>query len=47
MSEENFDIRNEALLDRDNELDREIRPTSFVDFKGQDRIISNYFLSNL
>lgn len=41
MEDERFDIRKEALLDRDTELDREIRPIKFDDFKGQDRIIDN------
>ena len=41
MTEENFDIRKEALLDRDADFDKEIRPRKFDDFKGQDRIVGN------
>ena len=41
MTEENFDIRKEALLDRDADFDKEIRPGKFDDFKGQDRIVGN------
>ena len=39
--DEEFDIRKEALLERDGEYDKEVRPQAFEDFRGQERIVSN------
>jgi Holliday junction DNA helicase RuvB len=39
--EENFDIRKEDLTIADKEFDRQLRPVSFADFKGQQQVIDN------
>ena len=39
--EEDFDIRNDGLLENEQEYDLAIRPQSFLEFKGQNRIIEN------
>jgi Holliday junction DNA helicase RuvB len=36
-----LDLHNRSFADRDNEFDRQLRPLSFDDFKGQDQIVSN------
>lgn len=36
-----LDLHNRSFSDRDNELDGQLRPLSFQDFKGQDQIVSN------
>lgn len=36
-----LDLHNRSFGDRDNEFDRQLRPLSFDDFKGQDQIVSN------
>jgi len=36
-----LDLHNRSFSDRDNELDKQLRPLSFDDFKGQDQIVSN------
>ncbi len=36
-----LDLRNRSFSDRDNEIDKKLRPLSFDDFRGQDQIISN------
>lgn len=36
-----LDLHNRSFSDRDNEFDRQLRPLSFDDFKGQDQIVSN------
>ncbi len=38
---EPIDIRQEAFSDRDNDIDKKLRPLSFSDFKGQDQIVEN------
>ncbi len=38
---ENFNLRKEVTLPADNELERQLRPLSFIDFKGQQRITDN------
>ncbi len=38
---ENFNVRNEVTLTGDVEVERQLRPLSFVDFKGQQRITDN------
>ena len=39
--EENFDIRNEGLYEKEQEYDLAVRPQNFEEFKGQKRIVSN------
>jgi Holliday junction DNA helicase RuvB len=39
--EENFDIRKDDLTIADKEFDRQLRPVSFADFKGQQQVIDN------
>jgi holliday junction DNA helicase RuvB len=41
MSDESFDIRNEASLGSDGELDRVLRPKSLTDFTGQRQVLEN------
>ena len=36
-----LDLHNRSFEEKDNEFDRQLRPLSFDDFKGQDQIISN------
>ncbi len=36
-----LDLHNRSFGERDNEFDRQLRPLSFDDFKGQDQIVSN------
>jgi len=36
-----LDLHNRSFEERDNEFDRQLRPLSFDDFKGQDQIVSN------
>jgi Holliday junction DNA helicase RuvB len=36
-----LDLHNRSFGERDNEFDRQLRPLSFDDFKGQDKIVSN------
>jgi len=38
---EKFNVRNEVTLTGDAELEKQLRPLSFVDFKGQQRITDN------
>jgi len=38
---ENFNVRNEVTLTGDVEVERQLRPLSFIDFKGQQRITDN------
>src|SRR5512133_3245384 len=38
---ENFNVRNEVTLTGDVEVEKQLRPLSFVDFKGQHRITDN------
>ena len=39
--EENFDIRKDTILSADREFEKQLRPLSFNDFKGQDQVIEN------
>lgn len=39
--EENFDIREENLDTSDQEFEKQLRPVTFSDFKGQKQIIDN------
>jgi holliday junction DNA helicase RuvB len=39
--EENYDIRKEDFTVADRELDRQLRPVNFADFKGQQQVIDN------
>ncbi len=39
--EDNFNIRNEGLSAADKEFERQLRPLSFNDFKGQKQVIEN------
>lgn len=39
--EENLDIRKEDLTVADKELDRQLRPSNFSDFRGQQQVIDN------
>ena len=39
--EESFNIRKESVLVADRELDKQLRPLSFSDFKGQTQVIDN------
>ncbi len=41
MEENNFDIKNQHLTDKDKDLDIKLRPLAFVDFSGQKKIINN------
>lgn len=36
-----IDLHNQSFSDRDNEVDRRLRPLSFEDFKGQEQIVEN------
>ncbi len=36
-----IDIRDESFSERDNDIDKKLRPLSFSDFKGQDQIVEN------
>jgi holliday junction DNA helicase RuvB len=38
---ENFDIRKAGLFEKESEYDVAVRPRSFEEFKGQDKIVSN------
>jgi Holliday junction DNA helicase RuvB len=39
--EENLDIRNEEVSAADKELEKQLRPFTFSDFKGQQQVIDN------
>jgi holliday junction DNA helicase RuvB len=39
--ENDFDFRDENLIEEDKELERSIRPKTFSDFNGQDKIVEN------
>lgn len=39
--EENFDIRKDPILSTDREFEKQLRPLSFNDFKGQEQVIEN------
>lgn len=36
-----IDIHQESFSERDNDIDKKLRPLSFFDFKGQDQIVDN------
>ncbi|MFV0378669.1 MAG: Holliday junction branch migration DNA helicase RuvB [Mangrovibacterium sp.] len=36
-----IDLHNQAFSDRENEIDKRLRPLSFHDFKGQEQIVEN------
>ncbi|MFV0365753.1 MAG: Holliday junction branch migration DNA helicase RuvB [Mangrovibacterium sp.] len=38
---DSIDIRQESFSERDNDIDKKLRPLSFSDFKGQDQIVEN------
>jgi len=38
---EDFDFREDSLIDKDKEFDRQLRPLSFEDFSGQKKITDN------
>jgi Holliday junction DNA helicase RuvB len=39
--DENFDIRNKKLTEREKEFENALRPLAFTDFSGQDKIVEN------
>jgi Holliday junction DNA helicase RuvB len=39
--EDNFDIREESFINRDKDVDKQLRPGDFVDFRGQNKIVEN------
>lgn len=39
--DDELDLHNRSFQDRDNEFDKQLRPLSFDDFRGQDQIVSN------
>ncbi len=41
MAEDNFDIKNQHLTEKDKDLDIKLRPLVFHDFSGQKKIIDN------
>ncbi len=41
MAEENFDIKNQNITEKDKDLDIKLRPLIFSDFSGQKKIIEN------
>ncbi|MDR0810683.1 MAG: Holliday junction branch migration DNA helicase RuvB [Paludibacter sp.] len=41
MMDENFDIRNKKLTEREKEFENALRPLAFTDFSGQDKIVEN------
>lgn len=41
MEEENFDIQNNELTQKDKDLDIRLRPLNFSDFAGQNKIVNN------
>ena len=41
MTEDNFDIRSSRYGDNEREFEKALRPLSFDDFSGQDKIIEN------
>lgn len=38
---DNFDIRDDSLIEKEKELDKQLRPLSFEDFSGQKKITDN------
>ncbi|WP_372774539.1 Holliday junction branch migration DNA helicase RuvB [Mangrovibacterium sp.] len=38
---EPIDLHNQSSFERDNELDKRLRPLSFYDFKGQEQVVEN------
>ena len=38
---DSIDLHNQSFSDRDNEIDKRLRPLSFHDFKGQQQIVEN------
>jgi len=38
---DSIDLHNQSFSDRDNEIDKRLRPLSFDDFKGQQQIVEN------
>ena len=43
---DSFDIRNSELYADEKEFDVAVRPGSFIEFKGQDRIVNNLKILN-
>lgn len=41
MMDEKFEIRKDSLTDTDKELEKQLRPVAFDDFKGQKQVIDN------
>ena len=41
MTDEGFDIRSNRLGDSEREIEKALRPLSFDDFSGQEKIIEN------
>jgi Holliday junction DNA helicase RuvB len=39
--EENINIRKDIISVTDNEFEKQLRPLSFVDFKGQKQVMEN------
>ncbi len=39
--DDNFDIREENFINRDKDVDKQLRPGDFVDFRGQNKIVEN------
>lgn len=41
LMEENFNIRKESITDTDREFEKQLRPVTFSDFRGQKQVIDN------
>lgn len=41
MNDNDFDIRNSSVPDREKDIDKALRPLRFEDFSGQDKIVEN------
>ncbi|HYX05646.1 MAG TPA: Holliday junction branch migration DNA helicase RuvB [Bacteroidales bacterium] len=39
--DDNFDIREEGYINNDKDIDKQLRPGDFVDFRGQSKIVEN------
>ncbi len=38
---DDLDLHNQSYSDKDNDFDKQLRPLSFVDFKGQEQVVEN------
>ena len=41
MNDNDFDIRNSSVPDREKDIDKALRPLRFEDFSGQEKIVEN------